>query len=335
MSDLRQAFLGMVFALLSGLVILGGAVLALVESNYVEEKAASATYLAAWDMSGIKPNTPVPGGPAFTAVPVGRETLTPTPTFGPVGGCSIPEGWVAVMTRLGDTLAALAQRYQVAPAQLAQANCLASENLELTPGIFLFVPAPTVTATPILPVITQVWVTQVFTPTKYVCGAPWGWVSYRVRSGDTLYNLGRLTGVSVYQIQLANCMGNSTLIVTGQYLYLPFYPVFPTATPLPTWTLVAPTATPAITVTPTVIVPTPTISLTPFPPTSTITATPETPTESPTMTPTPPPSIETPTPVPSATTAEPVVTPTATLIFPSLTPTNSQSFLLSGALVMD
>ncbi len=316
MSNIRQGLLGVVFAFLSGLVIFGGAVLSLVESNYFEEKAASATFLAAWDMSGIEPYTPVPGAPTFTAAPVRRETLTPTPTFGPVVSCPVPAGWVSVMTQVGDTLESLAQVYQVGPADIAQANCLASDQLALTPGIFLFVPAPMPTMQPsIIDQITEIPVTQgqpFRTATKYICGMPAGWVAYRVRSGDTLFSLSRLTGVSVYQIQLANCLGSSTLIVTGQNLYLPFIPVFPTLTPLPTWTNGIPAATLTTTIPPTFTVEVP--SATPTGNIPTVTHTPE---PAPTSTPTAP--IETNTPAPSPPT-DTSVPPTATSAPPSETP---------------
>ncbi len=330
MSDFRQGFLGVVFALLSGFVIFGGAVLSLVESNYVENKSASATYLAAWDMAGVDMSTPVPGEPTFTAVPVGRETLTPTPTFGPVAGCPVPEGWVSVMTQMGDTLESLALRYQVDMTQLSQANCLASDQLHLTPGIFLFVPQPTPTAVPSLPTAVEVLITLVKTPTKIICGVPYGWVAYRVRSGDTLYSLGSLTGVSVYQIQQANCMGSSTVIVTGQLLYLPFIPLIPvnpTATPVPTWTSAPPTLAPTTTVvipttTPTSDPATPTASSTSVTPTVTPTVSPSATLEQPTATHTSVPVTPSATPVPPSDTPVPPPIPTATSILPTPTSAN-------------
>lgn len=320
MSDFRQGLLGVVFALLSGLVIFGGAILSLVESNYLEEKSASATFMAAWDMSGIEPYTPIPGEPTFTAVPVGRETLTPTPTFGPVASCPVPAGWTSVMTQLGDTLESLALMYQVSPSEIAQANCLASEQLALAPGIFLFMPVPTVAPQATLFQITEIPVTHqkpISTATRYVCGAPAGWVSYRVRSGDTLYSLSRLTGVSIYQIQQANCLGSSTLIVTGQSLYLPFIPAFPTLTPLPTWTVTIPSPTPTFILVPTATVVIPSATAPVILPTDT-----NTPEPSATHTLTPSLVIPSETPVPPSATPEPIPTVTETSILPMPSPTN-------------
>lgn len=315
MSNYRQGLLGVLFAFLSGMVIFGGAILSLVESNYIEEKAASATFLAAWDMSGIEPYTPVPGAPTFTAAPVRRETLTPTPTFGPVVSCPVPAGWVSVMTQVGDTLDSLAQIFQVSTSEIAQANCLASDQLALAPGIFLFVPEPRSTSQSSISQTTQIPVTQgqpFRTETRTVCGKPAGWVAYRVRSGDTLYSLSRLTGVSVYQIQQANCLGASTLIVTGQYLYLPFIPVFPTLPPIATWTPVLPTVAITSTIPPTFTVVVPSATLTGTTPTATHTPEP-TPTSTPTLpmeTDTPTPTPPTGTPVPPSATNEPIPTET-------------------------
>jgi uncharacterized protein len=88
-------------------------------------------------------------------------------------------------------------------------------------------------------------------PTQVVCGAPpASWVRYTVRSGDTLYGLSLTYGVSMAQIQTANCLQTTTLI-TGQVLYVPNVPtrtLVPTlppadATPTPESTLEA-SATP-------------------------------------------------------------------------------------------
>ncbi len=53
------------------------------------------------------------------------------------------------------------------------------------------------------------------------CGAPSGWVRYTVVKGDTLFRLGQAYGVTVPEIQKANCMGDQALLKVGQKLYLP------------------------------------------------------------------------------------------------------------------
>lgn len=77
-------------------------------------------------------------------------------------------------------------------------------------------------------------------PTKTPCGPPAGWVAYTVRVGDTLYSLAKRTNTTVPQIQRANCL-NSTVILSGQPLYLPFSPPTPTIAA----TAVPPTKPPA------------------------------------------------------------------------------------------
>lgn len=332
MSELRQGLFGLLFALLSALVIFGGAVLSLVESDTIKAKSASATYLAAWDMSVVEQYTPAPGEPTYTAVPVGKETLTSTPTFGPVAACPVPPGWSSIMVQPGDSLIGLAEMFQVSTMELAQANCLANDQLELSSGTFLFVPVPTPTLFVLVdtPTLVKALVTLVNTPTKTICGVPAGWVLYRVRSGDTLYSLSRLTGVSVFQIQQANCMGSSTLIVTGQSIYLPFIPiipVLPSLTPLPT--AIIPTYT--LVPTPTISIPSPTLTWTSLPPSATSSATAtnippsstSTQTQIPTETNTPLPPTAT--PIPPTATDEPIPTVTETSILPT-SPPNPSNF---------
>ncbi|MCL4868331.1 MAG: LysM peptidoglycan-binding domain-containing protein [Anaerolineae bacterium] len=62
------------------------------------------------------------------------------------------------------------------------------------------------------------------------CSSPpsW-WVIYIVQPGDTVGHLARRTGVTIEQIQQANCLADVNLIFRGQRLYLPFIP--PTAVP--------------------------------------------------------------------------------------------------------
>jgi len=75
------------------------------------------------------------------------------------------------------------------------------------------------------------------------CGAPAGWVLYTVKQGDTLSGLSRVLGVSVAQLQTANCMGVSTQLYAGTSIYVPFYPPV-VKTVIPTNTALPPTKTP-------------------------------------------------------------------------------------------
>lgn len=91
-------------------------------------------------------------------------------------------------------------------------------------------------------------------PSPTNCLHPADWVWYTIQPGDTLSSISRVTGVSVSQLQQANCMGSSTQLITGQNLSVPILPVFPTTTqttaPSPEPFTAQNTATPSPTYTP-------------------------------------------------------------------------------------
>lgn len=102
-------------------------------------------------------------------------------------------------------------------------------------------PSATPTDTPIPPTATN---TPTNTATPVLCGPPAGWIRYTVQSGDTLFNLSQRLGVTIAQLQFANCLGNSTRILVGQRLWVPFTPPpRATNTPLPATATDTPTAT--------------------------------------------------------------------------------------------
>jgi len=76
------------------------------------------------------------------------------------------------------------------------------------------------------------------------CSRPSGWVQYIVRTGDTLSSISEAFGISVAQLQSANCLGSSTKIYTGQILWVPNRP---TVTLKPTQPIDTPTFTPTLT----------------------------------------------------------------------------------------
>ena len=92
----------------------------------------------------------------------------------------------------------------------------------------LFIPTvPVLSPTPIAPETPSLAPspTQGPTPTPPsvlypTCTPPTGWLPYRVRAGDTLYNLAWRAGTSPLLIQQANCLVGATLTV-GRILYLP------------------------------------------------------------------------------------------------------------------
>ena len=166
--------------------------------------------------------------PQFT--PTGPSKIKPTakPTPLPIpSSCPPPANWSPITVQTGDTLDSLAQTYATSSLFLGQANCLLSPNL--VPGTILYVPGQPAAQPPAH------------------CGPPPGWVFYTVRVFDTLTYLSQLFGVTVVELQFANCMEDSTIIRVGQQVYVPNVPTrgvppnipYPTYTPIP---YVSPTA---------------------------------------------------------------------------------------------
>ncbi len=313
MKGFRQALVGVIMALMFCVMFLGSASLAMTESGYALAQAptAAATLLS------------FPGKPVLTLANAVANQLTPTPiagqpqaalTFTPPADCLPPKGWQPVMVQPDDTLRGLARSYNTSVDALKAGNCLLTSAL--IPGTFLYLP-------PLPP-----------KPPTPQCGPPAGWVVYRARPGDTLSRLSSTLGVSIWQLQSANCLGSSTYIWTGQSLYVPFYPPvyatpYPTATRWLSPTPWPPTATRPATLPPTVTTPptwTLSPSLTPTQGVETPTATSPggvTDTPPPTDTvppPTVPPPTDTPLPPPTATSVPPTVPPPPTLPPPTVPP---------------
>ena len=140
--------------------------------------------------------------PQFTPTEI-QPTANPTPLPIP-SSCPPPANWSPITVQTGDTLDSLAQTYATSTLFLGQANCLLSLNL--VPGTILYVPGQPTDQTPTH------------------CGPPPGWVFYTVRVFDTLTYLSRLFGVTVAELQFANCMEDSTIIRVGQQVYVPNVP---------------------------------------------------------------------------------------------------------------
>jgi len=108
-------------------------------------------------------------------------------------------------------------------------------------------PSVTITEFPVMeaqpPTATKIPPTAVST----TCGAPNGWVIYVVKVGDTLSSIAQDQGISIVELQNANCLSTAAVYV-GQRLYVPNTV---NSTPDPTWTVTkAPAATIALTNTP-------------------------------------------------------------------------------------
>jgi mucin-2 len=269
MQNLRQLGGGVIIAIFSIILVIGGIYLSLAEA--LPASATPTLIPPTLPLSLPSPTatiqtltetaSPTPTATPASPTPTEIASLFPTTISSPPASCTPPSGWTQVITSSGDTIYSLAQRYRTSADSLNAANCLTSA--ELPAGLVLYVPpVPTVTV--------------------ISCGPPAGWVrSHVVQPGDNLYRIALSYGITYTQLQRGNCMGSSTTIYSGQRLWVPN---LPTRTPMPGVTVFPPTDTP--TATPTTI-----------PPTNT-----PTPTDSPTPTPT---STSSPTPTSTPTTPAP------------------------------
>jgi LysM repeat protein len=266
----------------------------------------------------VPPITPPPG---ITLV-VRSPSPSPTTAQPRSTSCQPPSGWRSYTVMAGDQLSAIAIDIGRPIQELMEANCMITP--ELIPGTLLYLPPPptaTLTATASLePTITLtttvVWPTRTPQPS---CGPYRGWVLYTVQPGDNLFKLSQAFGVSVYQLQQANCL-QGTLIQAGNRIYVPNIatrtPVIaptdsPTPTLTPSRTTVPSSLTPTNTVSPSASATlTPTASSTMLPPSGT-------PTDAPTGTATPTPTLTL-----TPTVTEPSPTDTGT---PTTTPTAAQT----------
>lgn len=196
MKNLREAVCGLVFALLTAMLVLGALTLSLVEGK------------SAPDLPPLPTETPFEL-PTFLPIQATQIPFTRTPGATPTITCPKPAGWVEYIVRQRDTLEDLALRANLSTSQLLNANCLLSADL--VAGAILFLPpfSLTVTGSPF----------PSHTPSR--CGPPPGWIPYRIQSQDTLFRISLRYGVSVPQLQYANCMGTSTFLRTGDVLYVP------------------------------------------------------------------------------------------------------------------
>jgi LysM repeat protein len=268
MQFLRQLGAGLIYALVSIILVVGGLSLSLAESYTVSQPSSTPT-------QPPLPGTLTPTLPGPTAT--FTATASPTATPPPPTNCPPPVGWIQVIVQPGDSIAGLAYRYRITANQLMQANCLSSSGL--APGYYVYVPPlPTNTIIP--------------------CGPFPGWIlGYVVQPGDTLFHIATQYGTTVDNLKIANCKFDNE-IFTGQQLWVPnvatitpgvtLIPTFttPTYPPTATQTLIPFTATatpPTSTSAPATATPTqtqaPTSTSTPLPsdtPTATITAFPTT-----------------------------------------------------------
>jgi LysM repeat protein len=221
MQPLRQLGGGVIIALLSVILVIGGISLALAETLPSQDTPTpipptislnfpTATFTIAALMSDTPTVTPT-----STIAAVNTNTLVATNTLFVQTSCTPPGGWIRITTRSGDSIYSLAQRYKTTAENLSAANCLTV--LDLPAGIALYVPpVPTVTVIP--------------------CGPPAGYVKrHVVQPGDNLYRIALSYGTTYPVLQRANCMGSSVTIYAGQLLWVPN---IPTLTPVPGVTVI-------------------------------------------------------------------------------------------------
>lgn len=266
MKVLRQLGSGFVIGAISLLLVIGGISLSLAETSAPSLPPTPSPLPTEFVVEFA---SPLPSPTLPPALPTDTLSFASTATPAQPVSCAIPAGWIAVTVGSNDTLYSIAERYKTTADNLDRSNCL--NNVPPAAGSLLYVPpVPTVTVIP--------------------CGPPSTWVrAHTVKPGENLYRISLLYRTTVAQLQVANCMGSSTIIHVGQLLWVPNVP---TSTP-------GITATPANTITNTPIpaTPTHTATITPGFGTSTNTATS---TPAPTSTATPTPSL-TPFPSPTAT----------------------------------
>lgn len=304
MKILSEILFGISASLFTAFLVIGALMLGIAEGSVpavaIPSAAAVPTDPLATYFVGFTTPTSRPKSPSLVTVqPPSVATA-----------CPPPAGWEAYTVLPGDSLRQLAQVRLTTLEALIAANCLPGASVSANSLLYL-PPAPTATATSLLASAT-------FTPwpSPTLCRPPDGWVRYIVRSGDTLFQVANLYGISWPVLQKANCMGSSTFLRTGMVIFVPNTgPRFPTTSVPPATAF--PTRPPA-TATGTMVVPSVTITRTPVPqsatPTRTAVAPSATlvPTASSTATLTPSPI--TPTPTPSHTvTPSPTGTKTAVL----------------------
>jgi LysM repeat protein len=236
MKNLRNLLIGLFTSVISIFIVIGGVSLALAEGitpTLIPTQPRPASLVSTAASSVTQTDNQI--FPIFTSAP---PTASVTPTITISTTCPPPKGWQPYTIQIGDTLNDLANRSAISPNKLSQVNCLLIDTL-LPDTILYLPPAPKPTATRThapLPSSTSLSIT---------CGPPVGWVRYIVEPSDTLFKLSLSVGANVTQLQNANCLGNSELIMSGETLYVPFLPAFsPSSTPTLQPTAIKNTRTP-------------------------------------------------------------------------------------------
>lgn len=278
MRDTIQAFLGISTAILSSAIVLGSIALSLAESgsqfpNGIAENSGTENQQQLAGDIRIVPVSP-------DEIKIKKSDATQPTTSTEQSDCIPDTSGTAFMVLSEGSIAQVAQTYGFEPAKLIQLNCLSTGLLST--GQVFYIPLAQEIAAAEAPASSDGQKPNAKQPKKNVaCGAPSGWATYVVRRGDTLSSLASKFGISVSQLQSANCIKNPKNLRTGQSIRVPFVqaivaqptaarkkptPVIPTQPPAPTATEVPPKPTEVQPTTEPPKEPTPTPKNTPLPP---------------------------------------------------------------------
>lgn len=225
MQALRQMGGGVLIAIISLLLVVGGISLSLAETKSPQQPTPLPPVIIVTSLEQptstpilVNTNTVEPP-PTLTA------TVMPSATLAVPVVCNPPAGWLQIVINTNDTLYTIAERYKTTAEILSANNCLGN-SLPAAGSLLYVPPVPTVTVIP--------------------CGPYSGWIkAYSVQPGDNLYRISLLYRTTVPQLQIANCMGSSITIYTGQLLWVPNVPTStPGITVVPTFNSVTPSLTP-------------------------------------------------------------------------------------------
>lgn len=196
MQAARQLGGGLIYGLVSLILVVGGLSLALAETAPPANLTPTSGLPAA-----PQTLTPTQPGPTEAATLTALPTQTPLPPT----NCPPPPGWTLVSVQPGDTPENLAARYNTTAEQIVQSNCLLTSSLAVGYGIYV----------PYTPPQSQ--------PTAVIlCGPIPGWVrSYTVQPGDHLFRIAIQYGTTTANIQRANCITNPNNIPVGLRLWVP------------------------------------------------------------------------------------------------------------------
>jgi len=225
MQALRQMGGGVLIAVISLLLVIGGISLSLAETNPPAQPSSTPLPLIIVTSLELPTSTPIIVNTNTIEVSTLTATAIPSATLAVPIVCNPPAGWLQVTINANDTLYTIAERYKTTAEILSANNCLGN-TIPATGSLLYVPPVPTVTVIP--------------------CGPYSGWIkAYSVRPGDNLYRISLLYRTTVPQLQRANCMGTSITIYTGQLLWVPNVPTStPGVTIVPTFNTVTPSLTP-------------------------------------------------------------------------------------------